>query len=259
MTATSASKEYMLLFTLPHRLTPPELSALHNSNGKWKHYTPSYSTRPWATTNIFVFCQQGIYLWITLWKPSLCYSVFVYISIKTSKYLIWLLVTIGKRRKIERERERKCLSPSPPLKCADLHLHHRQMSSMSVSEEMRPSAPGAYVPCFAVTVELGVSHPAKPSINLRKDSNLSFLSRMHIPKSILGTPIVRLGLLLTHEVGTGHSDWHHHLDHWEWGGGPEMMLSRQKLQFHRAPQAFSPPGEVTGPREISTLQESSSP
>lgn len=79
-----------------------------------------------------------------------------------------------------------------------------------------PSAPDAHVPCLAITVELDILHPSKSHINLRKDTNLVFLSHMHFPESILGTPIAGLGHMLTQEVGTGHSDWHHHLDHEEW-------------------------------------------
>lgn len=80
------------------------------------------------------------------------------------------------------------------------------------------STPGAHLPCLVITVELDVPRPAKLSIHLRKDTYLSFLSYMHIPEAILGTPIMRLSHMLTQEVETGCSDWHCHLDHWEWGG-----------------------------------------
>lgn len=92
--ATSALKEYMLLFTLSHRLMPRVLWAPYNSNCNWKHYTQSYCTGPRATTNIFVFCQWGIYIWNALWNHCLRYDEFVHLSINTSNHLIWLLVRL---------------------------------------------------------------------------------------------------------------------------------------------------------------------
>lgn len=103
MTATSALKEYMLLFTLSHRLTPRMLSAAHNSSCKWKHYAPRYYTQPWTTTYIATFSHWGIYVWIALWNHSLCSGEFVHITIKTSKYLIWLLGRLKEKRKWEKE------------------------------------------------------------------------------------------------------------------------------------------------------------
>lgn len=103
MTATSALKEYMLLFTLSHRLTPRMLSAAHNSSCKWKHYAPSYYTQPRMATYVSMFSHWVVYVWIALWNHSLRSGEFVHITIKTSKYLIWLLGRLKEKRKWEKE------------------------------------------------------------------------------------------------------------------------------------------------------------